>query len=182
MDSFAHDRQLVVVRSALQAHQLASLVLPLYYLARFALRRPTLASRAPASTAAPAPASALKRTAFVTRLSRRYALSSLLFAPALGAGYALARLELLPAATEHGGREDDARRWADDIRHDQAAQTREDYGVVGGVVGALAVPALLLRRAPALYLAGSGFSLGTAAGALWAYAQARASEGGSSRG
>ncbi|GAA6052543.1 hypothetical protein JCM3770_003234 [Rhodotorula araucariae] len=139
-DLLARETQALIASGALQGQQALSLLaLPL-----LALRLRTA------------------RPFSLTRLLREYSLASLLAGPALGAGYAFARLK----ATS----EQEAHRWAREVRADRARRRREDYGVVAGWIGALALPAVLLGRAPALALVTSGYSLGTASGVLWHYA------------
>ncbi|BGP52396.1 hypothetical protein JCM10450v2_008374 [Rhodotorula kratochvilovae] len=138
--SLAQDKQSLLISSALQGQQALSL---------FAL--PLIALRLRTS-----------RPFSLTRLLREYSLSSLLVGPAIGAGYAVARMQTLG--------EGEVQQWAGEVRVDRGKRRREDYGVVGGWVGALALPALLLKRAPLLALLTSGYSLGTASGVLWHYA------------
>ncbi|GAA5945606.1 hypothetical protein JCM3775_000540 [Rhodotorula graminis] len=103
-----------------------------------------------------------RRPFSLSRLTREYSVLSLVAGPVTGAGYGLYQTQTKSDA--------DVVKWATERRASWGLKRREDYGVVGGAIGALALPAVLLRRAPLVQLATAGFSLGTAAGVLSHYA------------
>ncbi|GAA5992629.1 hypothetical protein JCM10908_002697 [Rhodotorula pacifica] len=93
---------------------------------------------------------------------RRTALRTLVFGPALGAGYAFVRINTLQSER---GVEESARK----MRADQGERRREDYATIGAVLGGLATTTVLLRRAPLLWTLSGGASLGLAGGTLFSF-------------
>ncbi|BGP12002.1 hypothetical protein JCM10049v2_007922 [Rhodotorula toruloides] len=143
-------QQTVLTHSAAQGIQIASIISPAY-LTLSSLRRRSSPPVSPASTVA----ATTKSPSRLTPLLRRHVLHSFLLGPLAGLAIGAGRMYTRPNEKGEGA-------LASEVKRDRGVRKAEDWAVIGGVLGALILPTLLLRRAAFPLLALSGSSLGCA--------------------
>ncbi|BGP21104.1 hypothetical protein JCM10213_008982 [Rhodosporidiobolus nylandii] len=149
-------QQTVLAHSAVKGLQAAAILTPPILLARIVL---------------------LRRPASLAAVLRTQTLATAVLGPAAGAGVELGRLYW------QGLSQAELEAKAARIRANQGQRRADDFAAIGGVLGALVGTTLLLRRAPLVWVVGSGASLGAAGGVLthvakgWADGEDTASPG-----
>ncbi|BGP28199.1 hypothetical protein JCM10295v2_007186 [Rhodotorula toruloides] len=152
-------QQTVLTHSAAQGIQIVSIISPAY-LALSSLRRRS-SPAVPASSTISATAKSPSR---LTPLLRRHVLHSFLLGPLAGLAIGAGRLYTRPAGEGEGA-------LAREVKGDRKVRKAEDWAVIGGVLGGLILPTLLLRRAAFPLLVLSGSSLGCAVGTIASWTQ-----------
>ncbi|KAJ8291352.1 hypothetical protein OF846_005382 [Rhodotorula toruloides] len=152
-------QQTVLTHSAAQGIQIASIISPAY-LTLSSLRRRSSPPVSPASTVA----ATTKSPSRLTPLLRRHVLHSFLLGPLAGLAIGAGRMYTRPNGEGEGA-------LASEVKRDRGVRKAEDWAVIGGVLGALILPTLLLRRASFPLLALSGSSLGCAVGTVASWTQ-----------
>ncbi|GAA5982080.1 hypothetical protein JCM11641_004317 [Rhodosporidiobolus odoratus] len=101
-----------------------------------------------------------RRAPSLTASLRTITLSTFLLGPVAGGGVELGRVYWQGLSSTELG--DKAAR----IRSSTSQRRADDYSAIGGVLGAIMSTTILLRRAPLLWVAGTGASFGVAGGVL----------------